>query len=118
MTQICIYLTELDRLCGTLNDVHVKCVLEMGLIVLIGLPGSGKSTFCKTLDDGKSILLGDLLRQKNDPNIESCMRSGILVPYDITISVIKDNIKCSDKEEKILDVVRKRKHFCIKSNFL
>ena len=31
------------------------------------------------------------------------MRSGILVPYDITISVIKDNIRCSDKEEKVLD---------------
>ena len=75
----------------------------MGLTVLIGLPGSGKTTFCKSIGEGKSILLGYLLRQRNDSIIESCMRSGILIPSDITISVLKDNIKCDGKEEKVLD---------------
>ena len=31
------------------------------------------------------------------------MRLGILIPSDITFLVLKDNIKCDDKNEKDLD---------------
>ena len=72
---------------------------DMGLIVLIGLSGSGKTTFCKDTEENISILLGDLLWQKKDLAVESCMRSGILVPSIMWFSVLKDTIGHNEMEE-------------------
>ena len=75
----------------------------MALTILIGRPGSGKSTFCKTLDKEKRILLDDVLRQAKDQTILDYMESGILLPPEISIKALKTVVRCDDKSEKVLD---------------
>ena len=68
----------------------------MGLIVLIGLPGSGKTTFCKSIGEGESAWW--FTETKNDLIKESYMRSGSLVPSKISFSILKDSIECNEQE--------------------
>ena len=59
----------------------------MELVLLFGLPGSGKTHFSvhKTLN---RVLLGQLLRDDSDPIIMECMRRGDTVPIEISMRIL------------------------------
>ena len=82
-------------------------------IILLGAPGSGKGTLAKkiTAEFGlPQISTGDLFRaivKENSPlaiKVKQIMKSGALVPDEITIEIVKDRITKPDcKKGFILD---------------
>ncbi|MFD9465597.1 adenylate kinase [Streptomyces sp. NPDC060027] len=76
-------------------------------IVLIGPPGAGKGTQAVRLAAHLSIphiSTGDLFREHIDQGTElgqrarTCIRDGLLVPDEVTISVIKERLARSDTQ--------------------
>ncbi len=81
-------------------------------IVLLGAPGSGKGTQCKSLVDKYGLLhmsSGDILRKERAAKSElgkkaqGYMDSGALVPDDLIIKMMSKAIKDAPKEGFILD---------------
>lgn len=68
----------------------------MKFISILGLCGSGKGTLCNNIETNNSeikcINVGKLLRDTNDQNIKKYLNNGLLVPSEITINLIKENI--------------------------
>lgn len=77
-------------------------------VLLRGLPGVGKSTFGKLLQDkfpkSQYISSGQLLRRHNDKHIQSILSNGELVDSNLIMDIMKDEVsKFSDCSFVILD---------------
>ncbi|MHC4193533.1 MAG: adenylate kinase [Planctomycetota bacterium] len=81
-------------------------------VVLLGAPGAGKGTQCKRIVDKYGLLhlsSGDILRRHRKEGTElgkkarSYMDSGALVPDEIIIEMMVDEIKKAPKEGFVLD---------------
>ena len=82
------------------------------IIFIFGGPGSGKGTQCKLLEKKfkyKHISAGDLLRCEKNKNTENAklinnlINDGKIVPSNITVNLILDEIKKSDNNVILLD---------------
>lgn len=82
-------------------------------LVLIGLPGAGKGTQAESLSQEKSLVhisTGDLFRDnikrqtELGKKVEPILKSGALVPDDVTIAMLKDRLIQDDcKAGAVLD---------------
>lgn len=73
----------------------------MNRIILLGGPGSGKSTYSKSLSEHFNIphiSVGELMReeQKINPEVDKYVSAGELVPTDIIIDILKERLSESD----------------------
>jgi adenylate kinase len=87
----------------------IEIDMPMTRIIMIGGPGSGKSTYSEFLNKHfkiPHIYMGDMMRelQKTNPEVAKIMDAGNLVPLRYVIKALKDRLEKPDtKKGYILD---------------
>ena len=75
------------------------------ILVMLGSPGSGKGTLSEQLRDEygiNHISTGELIRKSDDPELKKIIEGGNLIPDDMMLKMLREELKKMDAERGII----------------
>jgi adenylate kinase family enzyme len=86
----------------------MRPVIPPRFVSLIGLPGSGKTTLCRSLAEAlgwHAFIIGDALRAEagSDPGLQRMLDRGELAPENLAVELMKDAARATAGQGLVID---------------